>query len=418
MKKIKNMLILFLMFGISYYAFSGLASSLGMYAALNQVEPTSTLILGSNNNTFDWMFGSDGIGGTSLAPGESATGVLRIVNETGNRQRISQFGANIQLAKGESRVNYDSDARFVTPEYQVGNDFMQWMVIEIDYLNPMDGFFTGDIFEGSLQAFTQGVDWSYTLSQGRYVDLVYTISFSEDADKTVAGIKGLSEFLVTIDTLDNESNQANIGNNNNNGDEEEFLIIDDEETPLGAIDIFGHYAQEEISALIELGILTGYPDGSIRPEWNTTRAEVAVMLAKAMALNITDDQVSPYSDDLPMWAKMYILSATQAEVFEGYPDGTFAPNQYITRQEVAKVFALSSNITYDPSNKMQFIDLDGSEWGYNYIKALYDNNVVEGYPNGTFQPDAAITRGEFFMMLYNMLLEGHLEGGMKLVAPE
>ncbi len=425
MKKYKSFLVLLIIFLSALATFTNIAQSIGMYAALNIVEPTSVLILGDSNQNIDWMFGSNSFGGTKLAPGDQTTGILRIVNETPSRQRISSLGSNIQLYKNSDRINYDADNTNPTPEYSVGNDFMQWMSIEIDYLDPKKGILKSKLYDDTLHNFTLGTSWNHVLKQGEYVDLVYTLSFDKEADSSVAGIRAMSEFLVMIDTLGNtntnEGTPTNTGGTptnstvfDNNNDIEE-VIIEESDIPLGSAELTGHFGEREITYLMQLGLISGYPDGSIRPDWNTTRAEVAGLMTRVLELDIDNGGESPYSDALPMWAKPYIIATSQHEIFEGYPDGTFRANQTITRQEFATVLVKATQLKSSDGYNLPFSDVTEETWGINYIKALHENSIINGYPDGSFRPDNKITRAEMFVMIAHLIEANHLKGGSDFV---
>lgn len=420
MKKYKSFLVLLTIFLCALLTFTNIAHSIGMYAALNTVEPTSLLILGDNHQNIDWLFHSNSLGGTKLAPGDQTTGVLRIVNETPSKQRISSLGTNIQLYKNKDRINYDADNTYPTPEYSVGNDFMRWMTIEIDYLDPKEGIFKSKLYDDSLHNFTLGTHWDHVLKQGEYVDLVYTLSFDKNADASVAGIRAMSEFLVTIDTLDHSTDNGNLPTNNtdfnnnsdNNSDNE---VIVEEEIPLGSAELLGHIGESEIMYLLQLGLISGYPDGSIRPDWNTTRAEVAGLLTSVLELDINITGESPYSDALPMWAKPYIIATSLNEIFEGYPDNTFRANQTITRQEFAAVLVKAAQLKSSDDYNIPFSDVTEQTWGVKYIKALHESNIINGYPDGTFRPNIRITRAEMFIMIAHLIEGNHLKGGSDIV---
>ena len=108
------------------------------------------------------------------------------------------------------------------------------------------------------------------------------------------------------------------------------------------IDITNHPAEGYISALVKEGIITGYPDKTFRPQKKVTRAEIITMLARS--LNLEDEQKrivldNKFYNDVTgdHWAQDLISLATRIEIIDGYPDGSFKPNNYVTRAESAKL---------------------------------------------------------------------------------
>ena len=146
--------------------------------------------------------------------------------------------------------------------------------------------------------------------------------------------------------------------------------------------------------------LIGTEDGLIRPNANITRAEVATILFRL----ITDQarttywiQTNPYSDvELQNWFNNAISTMTNAGVFKGLPDGSFAPNQTITRAEMA-VAIVRFMEEMDGMNLLgtHFTDISG-HWAANYINAAAVNGWVQGpYGlDGAFYPDRPLTRAE------------------------
>ncbi|MFO7820075.1 MAG: S-layer homology domain-containing protein [Halanaerobacter sp.] len=114
-------------------------------------------------------------------------------------------------------------------------------------------------------------------------------------------------------------------------------------------DIINHPAEGYISALVNKKIITGYPDQTFRPQKEITRAEMITMLARSLNLEddkkrIEIDKVS-YTDIKDHWAQDLISLATRLEIINGYPDGTFKPNDYVTRAESAKLLVKLRDLT-------------------------------------------------------------------------
>ena len=151
----------------------------------------------------------------------------------------------------------------------------------------------------------------------------------------------------------------------------------------------------------------GYPDGTVRPEQNITRAEVATVFFRLLTdqirtLNWT--QQNKYPDvRRGDWYNNAISVMDRMGIIKGYPDGTFKPNGAITRAELATIaarFAIVMGMT--PTNSLSFNDIAGhwAESDINYAAAI---GWVTGYPDGTFKPDQPITRAEYITLVNRML---------------
>jgi len=149
--------------------------------------------------------------------------------------------------------------------------------------------------------------------------------------------------------------------------------------------------------------LIGTEDGLIRPNAKITRAEVATIFFRL----ITDSarttywmQENPFSDVvLQNWFNNAVSTMTNAGVFNGLPDGSFAPNQTITRAEMAAVIVRFMD-QMDGMNLLEnrFYDTSG-HWAAGYIDAVASKGWVQGFPDGTFRPNQAITRAEATAMI-------------------
>lgn len=171
-----------------------------------------------------------------------------------------------------------------------------------------------------------------------------------------------------------------------------------------------HWAYDCAIMLLNVGIIEGYEDGSLKLEKYITREEAATVMSRAMKYYdgknikvVPDDYNTPYFDMiLSGWSKQYIDFATYNEIFDGYKDKTFKKNKCISRQEVSKIVAkVFQPNNYDIDNfELDFLDKEKiEEWAYNYVEQLVYNNVIKGYPDNTFRPNSEITRAEFFTII-------------------
>ena len=153
--------------------------------------------------------------------------------------------------------------------------------------------------------------------------------------------------------------------------------------------------------------IVGYEDGSVQPEGDITRAEVATIFFRLLTDESRNEywsQTNPYSDvSADDWFNNAVSTLTNAGVLDGYEDGTFKPNGNITRAEFATITARFFEATYEGENL--FPDIAG-HWAQDYINEAANAGIVDGYEDGTFRPQQYITRAEAVTMV-NRTIERH-----------
>ncbi|WP_369435940.1 S-layer homology domain-containing protein [Lysinibacillus fusiformis] len=177
------------------------------------------------------------------------------------------------------------------------------------------------------------------------------------------------------------------------------IFIVDKSLPISLSDINGHWAQDMIEDIAARGIITGYPDGSFRPDEPIQRQHVAVMVARGFQLTEKRDAVA-FSDvptSHPYDEAITLLQ--QAGIVDG-SNGAFYPNANMTRAQLAKILVLAFGIT--PSGTSAFQDVPVTHWSHDYIAALAENGIALG-DNGYFRPDEPVTRAQFVAFIYRAL---------------
>ena len=177
-------------------------------------------------------------------------------------------------------------------------------------------------------------------------------------------------------------------------------------------DISGHWAESQISNWFDKGLAEGYPDGTFKPDSTITRAEFAAMVNRAFnftesgEVNVSNTAESGtttgFSDvSLNKWYAKDIAIASQTGYILGYDDGTFKPDNMITRQEAAVMIGRILKLdTSDLTQADVFNDVSQiQDWGKGPIGAIADAGIMQGYPDGTFQPQRLITRAEALVSL-------------------
>ncbi len=168
----------------------------------------------------------------------------------------------------------------------------------------------------------------------------------------------------------------------------------------------GDWFYDNVMDAANNGYVSGYPDGTFKPNGSTTRAEFASMIAKAMGYESEPSDSDTMFPDVAndFWAKAAINFCAQNGIIEGYDDGTFKPNQTITRQEAAAIL----NNAFDLAEKYgisdeQFPD-DGkiANWASDHVYAAKASGLMNGDKDtGNFRPTDTIKRCEAASILMN-----------------
>lgn len=149
--------------------------------------------------------------------------------------------------------------------------------------------------------------------------------------------------------------------------------------------------------------IMGYPDGTVQPEGQITRAEACTIFFRLLTDSSRDyyfARTNDYSDvNRGDWFNNAISTLSNAGIVTGYNDGTFRPNQPITRGEMAKIIANFANLN---KGAKSFTDLSG-HWSKSYVELAAGNGWIAGYPDGSFRPDQKITRAETVTMINRVL---------------
>lgn len=174
-------------------------------------------------------------------------------------------------------------------------------------------------------------------------------------------------------------------------------------------DIQSHWARTQIRNLTALGVITGYEDGTFRPNENITREEASAILARVLGEQEATGK-SGLSDIQGLWSEKSITMLEKANIVTGTPDGKFLPKKNISRAEFSVMVArLIKQKGIDNNNlDKSFPDTD-SHWASTEIKELASYGFITGYPNGTFGPDNNITRGEVAKIISDAIAVENLQ---------
>ena len=168
-------------------------------------------------------------------------------------------------------------------------------------------------------------------------------------------------------------------------------------------DTENHWAGDSIERWSANGIVTGYDDGSFRPDQTITRGELAALLTRVFSWT---DQAENTFTDLPedSWCAGYVLRAAEAGVLQG-SGGLVRPEAAVTRQEAAVMYCRAFDLSPVESEQSFPDEAQIADWAKSEVETLLANGWVQGTDTGNFAPQTLFTRGQAVTMLDNMVAD-------------
>jgi hypothetical protein len=163
----------------------------------------------------------------------------------------------------------------------------------------------------------------------------------------------------------------------------------------------------DLNSTDHIAYIIGKPDGNVDPNGQITRAEVATAFYRLLTAERRDaifTSTSTFSDMTKgQWFNKAVASMANGKYIKGYTDGTFDGNRSITRAEFV---AIAARFMDAKSGTVTFSDVSSTNWAYQYISTAVAYGWINGYPDGTFKPDQAISRAEAMKIINTMLARG------------
>lgn len=169
-----------------------------------------------------------------------------------------------------------------------------------------------------------------------------------------------------------------------------------------------YWAYEEVETFINADIIDGYMDEdlnmTVKPENKITRAQFTKILVNALGLKSTGAPKA-FKDVKPAdWYYEYVSTASSLGIISGKEDGTFAPNANITRDQMTKmiVLAFEKSVKFPAAGKQKFIDVNNKYWAFDFVNKAAANGIVKGYGD-QFKPRNLATRAQAMVMIHRAL---------------
>lgn len=169
-------------------------------------------------------------------------------------------------------------------------------------------------------------------------------------------------------------------------------------------DISGHWAETELKEWVSLGLLSGYKDGSYRPNHTISRGELMALINRSFGLK---EKANISFTDLKEteWAYEQVAIAVKAGYVQGYDDGTIRTGNTVSREEAASMIAklLGLNLKTVIGLEQLSDTANIADWSKPAVSALLSEGIINGYPNGSYRPKGSITRAESVIVLSRAL---------------
>ena len=186
------------------------------------------------------------------------------------------------------------------------------------------------------------------------------------------------------------------------------LITDDVKVNTSVVTIYAGWRKSSVPAMLNgddhFAYIQGYADGTVHPDNNITRAQVATIFFRLLDEDVRDDSLTTYNTftdvSADYWANTAISTMSELGVIQGYSDGTFRPNAFITRAQFAAICARFDDTVKRGSS--DFTDIDG-HWAEAEIERAATLGWIQGYNDGTFRPNNNITRAQAMTMINRVL---------------
>ncbi|NCB52715.1 MAG: glycoside hydrolase [Clostridia bacterium] len=165
-------------------------------------------------------------------------------------------------------------------------------------------------------------------------------------------------------------------------------------------DVQNSWAKDYVLTAYLNGWMNGVSAGEFSPASPLTRAQAAALMVRMLGLTAVKDSAYSFDDCSGSWAEAYIDTARKYDIVSGVGDNTFEPDRPVTREEIAvMLYNIMAHTGITAPTAFSDVTAAANPWSYDAIGALGAKGVITGYPDGSFRPDAAVTRAEIAAMI-------------------
>ncbi|MGG0207737.1 S-layer homology domain-containing protein [Bacillus mycoides] len=172
-----------------------------------------------------------------------------------------------------------------------------------------------------------------------------------------------------------------------------------------------HWSYKAIMDLKEKNIVAGYGNGIFGFGDNITRGQVARLIYNYLKPADEPNTPNPFSDIQGHLFEKEILSLSKAGIINGFGNGQFGPDDFLTREQLASVLTKAFN--FKATSTTTFKDVDKNYWATNAISALQENKITIGTGDNMFEPKNVVTREQYAQFLYNAIIKSEKESESK-----
>lgn len=255
--------------------------------------------------------------------------------------------------------------------------------------------------------FVIGLSLALNLSFIAYADILSDISDTGTEQDEQAAEESTKE--------DAEENTAEDSKPDTAGDSDKQEAVASAFVQTEFSDIAGHWAESRIKEAVKTGFVSGYQDGTFKPDRTITRVEFATLLNKAMKIERTA-KIGLSDVKEGDWFYEQVQKSVASGFFSGYENNTFRPNNPITRQEAAKVISsaiTSANLDGDGAKSLKDYNLI-QDWAKASVNTAYNKSYIMGYPDKLYKPSKELTRAEAVKIIYEILDNENIEHGFNI----
>jgi hypothetical protein len=167
-----------------------------------------------------------------------------------------------------------------------------------------------------------------------------------------------------------------------------------------------HYFYAAVDWLTCRGIVSGYSDNTFRPGSTATRAQIVKMVVLGYGWPLNEPEQPTFNDVGPHdWSYGYVEAGVLRGIVGGYGDGSFRPNNPVTRGQLCKILVIAGQWPLLAPVEARFSDVPPGSTFYAYVETAHARGIISGYRDGTFRPSEHATRGQLSKMLYVALTQ-------------